>query len=186
MLDRIWQKNLRILRKLATNILADQSVVEDVVQDALTRVLSRDRKFGSEDEAYNFLRRTVVNTTIDYYRYRSRRNAKFQSDYATSVQEATLGHLLDPLQRLVQMEGNREKEKLLDEIRLAVSKLPARQQEAIDIVFSSNGKPIKETCQERGIPYSTVRSRMQAGLDRIRRHLKRKGMFPNPEEGTGP
>lgn len=186
MLDRIWQKNLRVLRKLAAEILADQSAVEDVVQDALARVLSHRRTFQSEHEAFSFLRRTVLNTTIDYYRYRSRRGTRFYTEYASSIRETTSEHSSDPFEQLVRSEKNRRREELLQQIRLAIQNLPRRQQEAIEIVFLNEGKPIKEACREKGLSYSTVRSRMQAGLDRIRKQLKQKGLFPNPGDGTEP
>ena len=47
----------------------------------------------------------------------------------------------------------------------------------VDITFNRNHQKIKDLCKEKGIPYSTVRSRMTAGIDRIRRRLQAKGIY---------
>ena len=42
--------------------------------------------------------------------------------------------------------------------------------------FNGSPRKLREVCREKGIPYSTVRSQITAGIDRIRRRLKARGV----------
>jgi DNA-directed RNA polymerase specialized sigma24 family protein len=64
-----------------------------------------------------------------------------------------------------------EQDSILKEVRKTLGKLSPEQREAIDIAFNRHHRKIKDICTEKGIPYSTIRSRVTAGLDHIRRQL---------------
>ncbi len=69
------------------------------------------------------------------------------------------------------------KNSILKEVRKTLGELPPEQREAIDIAFNRNHRKIKDICTEKAIPYSTIRSRVTAGIDHIRRQLTVKGIY---------
>ncbi|MDA2923582.1 RNA polymerase sigma factor [Acidobacteria bacterium AH-259-G07] len=181
MLERIWRKNQAILRSIVHNILIDPSGVEDVLQEAFAKLLRSNTGLYTEQEAYNYIRRVVLNTTIDHYRFSKRRNTRF-----TNSVEANSCHLsqnqANPLTLLIEKENEKLQNSILEEVRKTLEELPSEQKEAIDITFNRNHARIKDICKERGIPYSTLRSRVTAGIDRIRNRLKAKGFYRTFEE----
>ena len=64
-----------------------------------------------------------------------------------------------------------------------MAELPSVQREALEFAFNGNHQKLRDVCREKGIPYSTVRSRVTVGIDRIRRRLEAKGIYPTFKEG---
>ena len=90
---------------------------------------------------------------------------------------------LNPLNILIREEEEKLESSLLVEMRKILKTLPPKQKEAIDLVFSRNGQKLKEICEEKNIPYSTLRSRMLSAIDRIRKQLKSKGHYQDCKKG---
>jgi RNA polymerase sigma factor (sigma-70 family) len=175
MLERLWDKNQGILRSIVLSILIDPSGTDDVLQEAYTKVLRSKKHFSTQEEAYNYIRKTVVHTCIDSYRSFKRRTALF----VNSRDPDNLPHaysLADPLTQLMEKEQSEAQETILEEVREMMAELPPVQREALAFAFNGNHQKLREVCREKGIPYSTVRSRVTAGIDRIRRRLKAKGV----------
>ena len=176
MLERLWDKNQAILRSIVLNILIDPSGADDVLQDAYAKVFRSKKHFSTQDEAYNYIRKTVVHTCIDYYRSFRRRTALF----VNSRDFANLPHIYnqaDPLTQLVEKEKGEVQVAFLEEVRKTMAELPPLQREALEIAFNGNQQKLREVCREKGIPYSTVRSRVTAGIEQIRRKLRAKGVY---------
>ena len=125
--------------------------------------------------------RPVLNTSIDHYRCLRRRNAY-------SLNPGNLSSLSssapNPLNLLIEKEKGEVKNSILKEVRKTLGELPPEQREAIDIAFNRNHRKIKDICTEKGIPYSTIRSRVTAGIDHIRRQLTVKGIYRTLGERT--
>ena len=68
LLERLWRKNQAIFRSLIRNILMDPSGVEDVLQEAFVKLLECNKHFSTQNEAYNYIRKVVLNTSIDHFR----------------------------------------------------------------------------------------------------------------------
>ncbi|MEE8460896.1 MAG: RNA polymerase sigma factor [Acidobacteriota bacterium] len=188
MLERLWHKNQAILRSLVRNILLDPSSVDDVLQEAFIKLLESNKHFSNKNEAYNYMRKVVFNTSIDHYRCRRRRNAYSLSPGNPASLSSSAPN---PLNLLIENERDEVKNSILKEVRKTLGKLPPEQKEAIDIAFNRNHRKIKDICTERAIPYSTIRSRVTAGIDHIRRQLTLKGIYrtlgevPEVPEGRG-
>ncbi len=175
MLERIWDRNQAIFRSIVLNILIDRSAVDDVLQEAYAKVLRSRKDFSTQEEAYNYIRKTVVHTCIDTYRSFRRRNALFVQPHEL----ANLPHgdgQADPLTRLMEMEKGEAQSTVLEEVKKTMLELPQVQREALEIAFNGSPRKLRAVCREKGIPYSTVRSRITAGIDRIRRRLKARGV----------
>ena len=177
MLERVWLKKHTALRSIVRGFLFDDARVEDILQDALSQVLASGRRFPDESETYRYLRRSVFNASIDRYRASRRRI------YLPLPQEQTESKLpnrsgpSDPLTLLLEQERKSLRSAVFREIRLAMSDLPGVQQEAIRMIMGPRDRKLKELCRMKGIPYSTVRSRMLAGVERLRRRLKTRGVY---------
>jgi RNA polymerase sigma-70 factor (ECF subfamily) len=178
LLERVWKENQHTFRCIILSVLSDHSIIDDVLQDAYVRILSSKNHFDDEKETLSFLRHTVFSSAVDLYRYRKRRTR-----LATQGMESSCfvkDRPPTPQQYLLHAEHLREQTQLLKEVQKALETLTPEQREAIDIIFRRNGIKVKEVCRQAGIPYSTVRSRMLAGIDRIRRQLRLKGITENP------
>ncbi|MCH8017948.1 MAG: RNA polymerase sigma factor, partial [Acidobacteria bacterium] len=146
----------------------------DVLQESFIKLLNSNKQFFNQNEAYNYMRKVVLNTTIDHYRCLRRRNAyslNSGNPYPLSSSAP------NPLNLLIEKEKDEVRNSILKEVRKTLGKLPPEQREAIDIAFNRNHRKIKDICTEKAIPYSTIRSRVTAAIDQIRRQLTVKGIY---------
>ena len=174
LLERLWRKNQAIFRSLIRNILMDPSGVEDVLQEAFVKLLECNKHFSTQNEAYNYIRKVVLNTSIDHFRSLRRQNAySLRPGYFSVLSR----NAPNPLSLLIEKEKDEVKDSILEEVRKTLGDLPPEQREAIDIAFNRTHQKLKDICQERGIPYSTMRSRVTAGIHHIRRRLRVKGIY---------
>ncbi len=172
----IWERNKSILQAIVKTILLDHSAVEDVLQDAFTQVLTAAPELEDEQQAYNYARRAVINTAINYYR-RSKRHMTLVhalKEQQSEVDERT------PLFVMMESEHERAESAVMREMEPALSRLSPDRREALDLVFKRSEK-LREICQERGIPYTTLRSRFLSAVDQIRRHLRVRRLLPDDE-----
>ena len=175
-LTQIWEERIHIFKTIAQALLIDSATVEDVLQETITKVLQKKRKFEDQHEAANYLRRAVINNSIDAFRKKQRYLKHFIArDYNSSEMADRKSE--DALSFLIKEETIEQRSKLNREVRKAVKLLSPPQQEAISIFFDHNSpKKVKEECRRKGIPYSTARSRMLKGIDNIRKHLRGRGI----------
>ncbi|MFB3904772.1 MAG: RNA polymerase sigma factor [Acidobacteriota bacterium] len=172
----IWERNKTILQAIVRTILFDQSVVEDVLQDAFTQVISTAPELEDEQEAYNYLRRAVINTAINHYR-RSKRDLALL--HALKQQQSDLDERT-PLVMMMESEVEQVESAVMRELGSALSRLSPDRREALELVFNRSEK-LKEVCQETGIPYTTLRSRVLSAVDQIRKHLRVRRLLPKDE-----
>lgn len=174
---RAWKCKQYALRAVAHAILKDGSRVDDVIQDAFLRVLESGREFESEQEAFLYLKKTVLHRSIDAYRTIRRRSQKHSDPKAR--QACGYGrskHDEDPLSALLLKEESEDTNQLRSAVKAAMSNLTSKQREAIEVFFFRRGKKLQDLCKETGVPYSTLRSRMLNGIDRIRDYLSQEGI----------
>ena len=177
MLERVWQKKYIALRAIVRGFLFDDARVEDILQDALSQVLASGRSFPDELETYRYLRRSVFNTSIDHYRASRRRVFVPLPEEPRDVTRPAQTGPADPLTLLLQQERQSLRRVIIREIALDMSDLPGVQQEAIRMIMGPREMKLKDLCRMKGIPYSTLRSRMLAGVERLRRRLKTRGLY---------
>ena len=177
MLERVWQKKYTALRSIVRSFLFDDARVEDILQDALSQVLASGRSFPDELETYRYLRRSVFNASIDHYRASRRRVylplPEEPGEFTLPIHNSPS----DPLTLLLQRERQNLRRAIFQEITAAMSELPGVQQEAIWMIMGPRDMKLKDLCRIKGIPYSTLRSRMLAGVERLRRRLKARSLY---------
>ena len=184
MLERVWRNYQYVFRAIAASILVDKSLVDDALQEAFAKVFRAEKTFASDVQAFRFVRRAVYNASVDQLRRVTRRNRRFPSYDDPQVHEDSQPFDSEsPLFLLVREEENRRHRTLLRELKSGLKHLTRDQREAIRLIFGGDGRPIKKTCAGLGVPYSTVRSRMLAGIDALRRHLLDRGILEAGDEG---
>ena len=173
MLERVWLKHQSLLRRVAASVLFDRSNVDDVLQDTFVRLLSNGRRFGDEQEAFNYLRRALINTCLDFYRRRQRYRRRIRSSEDLTILPRAVSEGPDPLAQVLSSEQRALETVLSGRVRRAIRSLPPPQREAVELVYGRGaGRQIKEICREHKIPYSTLRSRLLRAFDLIRQEIE--------------
>lgn len=176
-LVRVWKEHERSLRALARRVAWSRDVVEDVLQESFLRILKSKRRFSCKEEVYNYARKAVVTAAIDLNR-NARKHYEYECGADVGDRAAAVGEQLEsPLDTLVREERATAYGTVASHLRQALRRLPLKQREAIDFFFRRRKeKKLKVLCREWGVPYSTLRSRMLQGIDRLRKDLKEQGI----------
>jgi RNA polymerase sigma factor (sigma-70 family) len=166
-IDRNSGKWLRFI----LGILRNEADAEDVIQEAIRRVLARNVQLPSEDQMRMYLGRAIGNAALELYNSRKRERLKH-----IPIRE----HLLllagtsNPYRHIEEREKSAEKERLLSLLQEGLARLPYKQYEALRLtVLESQGLSIRDIGMHNGIPYSTLRHRSKQGLRQLRRFIER-------------
>lgn len=145
------------LVKLAKVMLGDQSVAEDVVQDAFAGMYRNWPSLRDRDRALGYLRASVLNGCRTAHRDRTRRDralflAPGAGDMVSAEESALVG------------EANRE-------VLAALRALPARQREAV-VLRHYLGLTEEQAAEAMKVTRGTVKSASSRGLSKLARMLK--------------
>lgn len=147
---------------LATRILKDKSRAEEVVQDAVIKVMLAAPELESREHAIAYVNRAVQNLCIDILRLEGRR-----------PNLVVLGEDISDVQSLWAGSESISEEIMAAEdatiIRQALSLLSSAERAAL-VMWEIEGRSTKEIAKELGIKESTVRhtvSRARASLRRV-------------------
>jgi RNA polymerase sigma factor (sigma-70 family) len=152
-------------------ILRNEADAEDALQEAVRRVLIRNRSFPDEEQARMYLGRAIGNTAFEMYNRRKRDRKR-----NTPIRESILAYDGDsgPDACIEKKEDNHRRDRMLGLIAEGLKQLPEKQEEAIRMtVLESNGLSLRKVGATHNIPYSTLRHRNVKGLERMRRFLER-------------
>jgi RNA polymerase sigma-70 factor (ECF subfamily) len=153
-------------------ILKNEADAEDVLQDAVHRVLVRNRPLPSKEDIKMYLGRAIGNSALERYNRRKRERLKH-----VPIQE---GILLPPNSRspytyLEERELSDKRDQMLQLIQKGLRHLPMKQHEALRLtILESRGLSIRDVGTSNGIPYSTLRHRSKQGLRSLRKFIQRE------------
>lgn len=157
--------------RFIVGILKNEADAEDVIQEAVRRVLTRNRSFPSEDQVRMYLGRAIGNTAFEVYNSRKRdrmRNTPIQ-EFIHSFAGAS-----GPDVRMEEKEEAQRKNRMLRLLDEGLKQLPSKQEESLRItILESQGLSIRDIGIMHRIPYSTLRHRNKKGLQRMRRFMER-------------
>ena len=180
LIEKVWEKNQRLFRSIVRAIIRNPEDVEDVLQETYRRILNAPWRITDPQETFYYLKKSVRNTSIDWNRKMFRRNLTVKeqvSDYEKLEELQTSGD--NPLSSLLEKERELTDARFAREVRIAVDELPEKPREAVKSFFSLDGvSPPKQLCAQKNIPYSTLRSRMEKGINLIREKISQKNPSP--------
>ena len=156
--------------RFVLRIVGNQQDAEDVIQEAVRRVLMRNRPFRSEEEARMYLSRAISNTAFESYHCRRRERLRC----LPLKEQALLASDSSPQSLLETQEESDRTERLTKLLKEGLAHLPTKQYEALYLtVLEPGALSIRDAGAERGIPYSTLRHRSIQGLRRLKRFIRR-------------
>jgi RNA polymerase sigma-70 factor (ECF subfamily) len=160
----VWKTAYRKYRRFWLNLARGQQISEDQAKDILHTVLCSmmidDRKqFTSEEHIRNYVARAILNRSV-IARKESTRNL---------VWNETLEHLHPVLE-----DPDEEANSLREGIRDGLRSLSGTAFKIVKLRFYA-GLTFQEVSQMLNMPMSTVKSREQAAIKKIRATLRKKG-----------
>jgi RNA polymerase sigma factor (sigma-70 family) len=146
----------------ASRLLRSSAKAEEVVQEALIKVMLAAPELSSNEHALSYMHRTIENLCIDIFRLEGRRPNLVVLDDATFENEATWQENIDHADIVATADDAAI-------VRQALSMLSPAERAAL-VMWEMEGRSTKEIANELGIKESTVRhtvSRARASLRRI-------------------
>ncbi len=159
-LAELYDRVGRIAYGLALRILRDERHAEDAVQEAFLQVWRSAATFRPERaKASTWVLTLVHRRAVDLVRREERRQADpLTEDAAGPVQEA------EQTDEAAWLRFERER------VQTALKRLPDLQREALELAYYG-GFSQSELAERLGVPLGTIKSRMFAGLARLRELL---------------
>jgi len=160
------------------SILKSHADAEDAVQEGVRRLLARNISFITEEQVRQYLGRAINNAALELYNSRKRERRR-----RVPIPEHILlpSHLPGPHECLEEREQAAKKERLISELRTALTQMPQKQLEALRLTVMEARASIRDIGMNHGIPYSTLRHRSRQGLRTLRRRLRIRGKRNNLE-----
>lgn len=156
-----YAQNRAELTAHASRILKDSIRAEEIVQEALVRVLMAAPELSTEQHALGYLHRTIENICIDIFRAEGRRPNLVALDEATSEIEASW-HNWQDYEEIISAADDAAI------VRRALSLLSPAEKSAL-IMWEIEGRSTKEIAKKLGLKESSVRHT----VSRARKSLKK-------------
>ena len=165
-LGAFYTKNRRELISHAYRLLKDNARAEEVIQDALIKVMLAAPELESEEHAIGYMHRTIENLCMDIFRMEGRRPNLVVLDDAVSELESKWVDNNDHADVIAAAQDAAI-------VRQALAMLSPAERAAL-VMWEMEGRSTKEIAAELGIKESAVRhtvSRARASLRRVMSEL---------------
>ena len=160
-LAELYDRVGRIAYGLALRVLRDERLAEDAVQEGFLTAWRTAAAFRAERaKASTWILTLVHRRAVDLVRREERRRAEPLPDEVT----AEIGLVVEPTDEAAWLRFERER------VQAALRQLPDVQREAIELAYYG-GFSQSELAERLGVPLGTIKSRMFAGLARLRELL---------------
>jgi len=158
-LAELYDRVSRIAYGLALRVLRDERHAEDAVQEAFLQVWRSAATFRAERaKASTWILTLVHRRAVDLVRREERRQADPLTD------DSALGQATEDTEEAAWLRFERER------VQTALKQLPDVQREALELAYYG-GFSQSELAERLGVPLGTIKSRMFAGLARLRELL---------------
>jgi RNA polymerase sigma-70 factor (ECF subfamily) len=158
-LAELYDRVSRVAYGLALRVLRDERHAEDAVQEAFLQVWRSAATFRAERaKASTWILTLVHRRAVDLVRREERRGAEPLMD------DAEVGQAPEQTEEAAWLRFERER------VQAALKQLPDVQREALELAYYG-GFSQSELADRLGVPLGTIKSRMFAGLARLRELL---------------
>jgi len=158
-LGELYDRFGRIAYGLALRVLRDPGLAEDAVQEAFLQIWRGAERFVPERaKASAWIMTLVHRRAVDLVRREERRRAE-------PFEETSVAGAVGSAEDLAWLRFERER------VQAALSRLPDQQREALELAYYG-GFTQSELAERLGQPIGTIKSRMFAGLTRLRELLE--------------
>ena len=158
-LAELYDRIGRIAYGLALRVLRDDRLAEDAVQDGFLAAWRTAAAFRPERaKASTWVLTLVHRRAVDLVRREERRRAE------PLAEEASVAEAAEPTEEAAWLRFERER------VQAALGQLPDTQREALELAYYG-GFSQSELADRLGVPLGTIKSRMFAGLARLRELL---------------
>jgi len=147
---KLLEEQIPRLRRYARALTRNAPIADDLVQDCLTRAITKQHLWQPGTDLRAWLFTILHNQHVNYVRRSSR---------SVEVEEVT---------QLLPMEPNAMPSLELRDLRAALAKLPIEQREAI-LLVGLEGMDYEGTAKVLNVPIGTVRSRLSRGRAELRK-----------------
>ncbi len=151
-------QHVTALRRYALLLIGDPAEADDLVQEALTRVLVHTRAWKPVRDLRAYLFTTLHNIFVDGHR----RRRMLRDDIPV---DSLAGRLATPPSQMDRLE--------LRDLAKALGKLPTEQRQVV-LLVGLEGMSYRDAAQVLGVPIGTVMSRLSRGREALR-HLTHRG-----------
>jgi RNA polymerase sigma-70 factor (ECF subfamily) len=159
-LAELYDRVSRIAYGLALRVLRDERYAEDAVQEAFLQVWRRAATFRADRaKASTWILTLVHRRAVDLVRREERRQTDTLTEEATADVAST-----ESTDEAAWLRFERER------VQAALKELPDAQREALELAYYG-GFSQSELADRLGVPLGTIKSRMFAGLARLRELL---------------
>jgi RNA polymerase sigma-70 factor (ECF subfamily) len=170
-LGELYDRIGRVAYGLALRVLRDDRLAEDAVQEGFLTVWRSAAGFRAERaKASTWILTLVHRRAVDLVRREDRRRAEPLADDAA----AAIGDPGTSTEEAAWLRFERER------VQAALGQLPDVQREAIELAYYG-GYSQSELAEKLGVPLGTIKSRMFAGLARLRELLDEREGSWRPE-----
>jgi len=158
-LAELYDRIGRIAYGLALRVLRDDRLAEDAVQDGFLAAWRTAATFRPERaKASTWVLTLVHRRAVDLVRREERRRAE------PLAEEVSVAEAAEPTEEAAWLRFERER------VQAALGQLPDTQREALELAYYG-GFSQSELADRLGVPLGTIKSRMFAGLARLRELL---------------
>ena len=159
-LAELYDRVSRVAYGLALRVLRDERHAEDAVQEAFLQVWRSAATFRAERaKASTWILTLVHRRAVDLVRREERRQADLLTDDTAAAAQAP-----EQTEEAAWLRFERER------VQTALKQLPDVQREALELAYYG-GFSQSELADRLGLPLGTIKSRMFAGLARLRELL---------------
>ncbi|HFD15977.1 MAG TPA: sigma-70 family RNA polymerase sigma factor [Rhodospirillales bacterium] len=151
-------RHVTALRRYALLLIGEPSEADDLVQEALTRVLVHTRAWKPVRDLRAYLFTTLHNVFVDGHR----RRRMLRDDIPV---DSLAGRLATPPSQMDRLE--------LRDLARALAKLPVEQREVV-LLIGVEGMSYRDAARVLGVPIGTIMSRLSRGREALR-HLTHRG-----------
>ena len=188
----ILHRNSQKWMRTSKAILRNKEDAEEILSEAVRRMLKRGRRFSSQEHMQMYMGRIVSNTAMELYKRRKRERRQYASVSESYIKKsvAAAEEFFRPDFIMEEEERYAEREGMLRILRRGLEELPAHQYEAIRLIVLNNssrsgisgrsgmnglsGRTLRDAELISGIPRTTIRYRCVQGMKALRKYMARE------------